>query len=346
MMCIQYHLLLSLVSCFSLHQAVSSLPTPIDSICQGATWNRNGITVAGGLGLGSGLNQLYYPNGLFVDDRGIYIADTNNHRVMKWSSGASNGEVIVNGNDQVDGKPLGQLTKVVVDRDENVYVCDRDNKRVLKYRKDEKQGETILKDISCWGLALDNQGSLYVSDLEANLVMKWPDNLIVAGGNGRGNGLNQLSSPYNIFVDTSRTLFIVDRGNNRIMKWLAGAKEGQLAIASKGFGNADDQLYKPMGVTVDGMGSVYVVEYINTRVVRWLDNAQAGKVIIGGPGYGSSPAQLYFPRDVAFDRDGNLYVADTNNNRIQMYTIDKSACVSGSLDRELIHIVKIFFHLA
>ena len=111
-----------------------------------------------------------------------------------------------------------------------------------------------------------------------------------------------------------------------------GAKEGQLAIASKGFGNADDQLYKPMGVTVDGMGSVYVVEYINTRVVRWLDNAQAGNVIIGGPGYGSSPAQLYFPRDVAFDRDGNLYVADTNNNRIQMYTIDKSACVLGSLN--------------
>lgn len=316
--------LLSLLSCFS-------VSTAADGICAGATWNPKGITVAGGKGLGSALNQLSSPNGLFVDGRTVYVADTDNGRIVKWAFGAISGEVVANGDHAANGsKLLRQPTKVVLDQEGTMFVCDRNNIRVLRYQRGSQQGETIMSNISCWGLAVDKRGSVYASDLEANRVMKWPGNELVAGGNGRGNAMNQLWSPYNLFVDDEQTIFIVDRGNNRIIKWRAGAQQGELVIESKGFGNDDDQLYKPMGVTVDEMGSVYVVEYINTRVVRWLPNAQSGSVIAGGPGYGSASNQLYFPRDVAFDRYGNLYVADTNNHRVQMYAIDKSACTSGT----------------
>ena len=315
-------------SYLSFHQIVFSLPIQNDGICASATWNRNGITVAGGRGLGSALKQLNYPNGVFVDDEGtVYVADTNNRRVIKWTPGSTSGEVVVNGDaSSSNGKPLGQITKAIVDKQGTIYVCDRDNRRVLRYPKNEKNAETIMNNVSCWGLAMGNERSLYVSDLEDHSVLTWPGNQVVAGGNGKGNALNQLYYPYQIFVDDGETLYIADRGNNRLVQWSAGAREGVLAIQSTGFGNGADQLYKPMSVTVDKMGSVYEVEYINQRVMRWFKGAKSGNVIIGGPGYGSGAAELNFPRDLAFDQQGNLYVADTNNHRIQMYAIDKSSC--------------------
>ena len=51
-----------------------------------ARWSQNGVTVAGGNGLGNAINRLYYPNGLDIDDDNeiIVIADTWNHRIVEW----------------------------------------------------------------------------------------------------------------------------------------------------------------------------------------------------------------------------------------------------------------------
>ncbi|CAF1625855.1 unnamed protein product, partial [Rotaria magnacalcarata] len=49
---------------------------------------KEGIVVAGGQGEGSALTQLWHPYGLFVDTLGtLYVADTRNHRVMRWTQG-------------------------------------------------------------------------------------------------------------------------------------------------------------------------------------------------------------------------------------------------------------------
>lgn len=44
----------------------------------------------------------------------------------------------------------------------------------------------------------------------------------MAGGNGAGNTPDKLSSPWGIFVDVNRTIFVVDRGNHRVMRWTDG----------------------------------------------------------------------------------------------------------------------------
>ncbi|CAF3590914.1 unnamed protein product, partial [Rotaria socialis] len=66
-------------------------------------WNKSakeGIVVAGGQGPGSALTQLFGPEGIFVDTLGtLYVADSSNHRVMRWSQGdKKQGTVIVGGN--------------------------------------------------------------------------------------------------------------------------------------------------------------------------------------------------------------------------------------------------------
>lgn len=44
----------------------------------------------------------------------------------------------------------------------------------------------------------------------------------MAGGNGVGTAIDQLSNPWGIYVDSSQTLYICDRNNHRVQRWLSG----------------------------------------------------------------------------------------------------------------------------
>ncbi|CAF4692457.1 unnamed protein product, partial [Rotaria magnacalcarata] len=76
----------------------SARPRPGDGICEHATWSRTGITVAGGNGVGDGLNQLNQPFGIFVNEnQTVYVADFANHRIVKWDRNASTGQLVAGG---------------------------------------------------------------------------------------------------------------------------------------------------------------------------------------------------------------------------------------------------------
>src|ERR1700722_352234 len=64
----------------------------------------------------------------------------------------------------------------------------------------------------------------------------------VVGGNGQGFGLNQLNSPFGLFVDDKQAIYVVDFGNHRIVKWDRGVSSGQLVAGGNGEGDHDDQL--------------------------------------------------------------------------------------------------------
>jgi sugar lactone lactonase YvrE len=317
-------------------------PTPIvpdDGICASATWNTNGITVAGGNGEGPGLDQLYKPEGLFVDDDSVvYVADTWNNRVVKWAPGVSSGQVMVEG-DRRDKqtKQAHFVTKVIFDKNETMFICDSGNSRVDRWFKSDKQGQTIIENIACFGLAMDNKGSLYITDYTNQQVTKWPGDQIVAGGNGEGADLNQFWEPFHIFVDQAQSVFVTDWGNNRVMKWPIDAKEGIVVAGGHGPGDNTNQFSAATSVVVDQMGTLYVADNENHRIMRWLEGSRSGSVIIGGQGEGNGTAQLSFPYDLTFDRQGNLYVADYGNHRIQMFAIDKSACSQSTRQKIVIN---------
>ena len=50
--------------------------------------------------------------------------------------------------------------------------------------------------------------------------------ILVAGGNRQGNGLNQLDFPTCLCVDPDLSIYVSDRQNHRVMKWIEGATEG------------------------------------------------------------------------------------------------------------------------
>lgn len=78
--------------------------------------------------------QLNYPESVTIDAAGnIYVSDTRNHRIQKWTLGAEEGISIIGGNGS--GNVLNKLNfprDIAFDKDQNLYVSDGDNYRVLK----------------------------------------------------------------------------------------------------------------------------------------------------------------------------------------------------------------------
>ncbi|CAF1478273.1 unnamed protein product [Rotaria magnacalcarata] len=97
---------------------------------------KEGIVVAGGQREGNALTQLSYPSGLFVDTLGtLYVADSGNHRVMRWTQGdKKQASVIVGGNGE--GEEANQFNVpegLSFDQHGNLYVSDEYNHRVQRF---------------------------------------------------------------------------------------------------------------------------------------------------------------------------------------------------------------------
>ncbi|CAF1221350.1 unnamed protein product [Adineta steineri] len=145
-------------------------------------YNNEGIVVAGGNDEGDELNQFNHPNFIFVDeDQSVYVSDTGNHRVMKWSKGAKEGRIMAGGNGE--GGNLNQLSYprgVIVDHLGQIYVADFGNDRVLRWCEGNDEGEIVVggngkEDHSNYprGLSFDDEGNLYVVDSLNHRIAKF-----------------------------------------------------------------------------------------------------------------------------------------------------------------------------
>jgi DNA-binding beta-propeller fold protein YncE len=139
---------------------------------------------------GSTLNRLDLTRGITVDSRGnLYIADQNNHRVMRWTANATTGIVVIGqGGPTSDSMSLGSPKGLFLDENNSLlYVADSDNHRIQLFR-------------------LNETFSL--------------NGTTVAEGNGLGSGSHQLNSPRAMRVSKKiGDMYIVDRSNHRIQKW-------------------------------------------------------------------------------------------------------------------------------
>ncbi|CAF3736923.1 unnamed protein product [Rotaria sp. Silwood1] len=311
--------------------AATTLPSIIPNIPSDARWAQKGKTVAGSHGNGANTNQLFWPQGLSIDDdQTMVIADYGNHRIIQWKMGEENGQILVGGNNT--GNRLDQLngpTALLIDKKtDSLIICDKENRRVIQWYRPRSiaQRKILFDNINCWGLAMDDQRFLYISDTDKNEVRRYQighqNGTVVAGGNGKGSDLNQLNWPMYIFVDQQQTVYVSDRDNHRVMKWDQGTKKGIVVAGGQGQGNSLTQFSHPTCLFVDTLGTLYVADSLNQRVMRWPKGAKQGTVIVGGNGQGAGEYQLNWPTGLAFDRHGNLYVIDGGNHRVQYFSIE------------------------
>ena len=341
-------------------------------------------TVAGSNSVGDGgpaLQALFsQTEGIAVDSLGnIYVADADANRVRKI---AVNGIISTVAGTGVsgfagDGGPanaalLNQPYGLALDAAGNLYIADLGNGRIRKVTANGNiqtvagggslpQGRTALGGPATdatftapRNVALDPDGTLYISDFGANIVYRVSPTgyLTVLAGTGTAGfsgddsspNLAQLSSPAGIASDGDGAVYIADSGNNCIRKvylnvistvfsvtaptgvaygggslYVAGSNYlGTLSLPFAGVASALD-------VTADNVGNVYattgqfVIDVTSTGTVNTIAGSGLGIYFSGDDGPAIS-ARLHTPSGIAMDGQGNKYIADTANHRIRQIT--------------------------
>ena len=140
---------------------------------------------------------------------------------------------------------------------------------------------------------------------------------------GSGSGPNQLASPLGVAFDSkTRTLYISDTDNNRVMKYEENSTSGVVVAGGNGRGRNNTQLMNPQGIHFESStNSLLIANTAAHNVVRWRLGDSYWTLIAGNSDgrSGNGSFDLNQPFDVITDQMGNIYVADTFNYRIQFY---------------------------
>jgi PKD repeat protein len=303
----------------------------------------NGKSLFSGDGGPATAAQLYAPSSVAVDGQGnLYVTDFGNRRVRKVTTSgvistvAGTGTLGFSG----DGGPataaeLAYPLGLAVDRQGNLYIADYGAQRV---RKVSTAG--VISTVAGTGtpgsagdggpataaqlntpiaVAVDAQGSLYIADSGNNRIRKVMNGTIstVAGtgtagftGDGGEATAAQLNGPAGVVVGPSGTLYIVDKGNQRVRKVANGTISTVAGTGAEGsFGDGDPasgaQLNWPHGVALDGRGDLYVVELYGQRVREIENRAPAASFSVSKTG-GRAPLAVSFDGSASSDPDGQV----------------------------------------
>ena len=96
--------------------------------------------------------------------------------------------------------------------------------------------------------------------LDIPINSKWKqDAITVAGGNGKGQALNQLNQPYGLCIDNEKTIYVADSNNHRIIAWKKDATCGEIVAAGNGHGDENYQLSYPTKVIINEVNDSLII---------------------------------------------------------------------------------------
>lgn len=268
------------------------------------------------------------PRAMFVDEarETVWVADYNNHRVLRFSVNYFNTLLISNtpqalsvlgqdnftsGTSGLNASKLNGPNGVAVDPiSGKLFVVDRSNHRLLRFSSAQ---------------ALQNGAA-------AEAVLGQAD----FTSNSSGLNAGKFNNPIGVHVDQLGRLWLADFGNRRILRFNnaagfangaeADAVLGQPDFTTNSAGTTAEKLGGPVGIYVDHTGTLWVSDWSNHRVLwfnnaAWLSNGAPANGVLGQPGFGSAIAAttqtgMNNPNDVYVDLLGRLWVSDATNRRV------------------------------
>lgn len=178
---------------------------------------------------------------MFVDQGGnLYIADFNNHRVLKYLSPFTTDTIA----DEVWGQE--DFTGVYCNRTQ--VFTSPGNPNLNNGQPDPTNSSLCFSSTFSGGagVVLDSQGNLWVADGGNNRVLRFPAGSRVAdlvlgqtgftsGPKTPGNTLDKFQSPNSLTFDSNGNLYVSDGGNNRVLLFQPPFTTGMRAVST--FGN-------------------------------------------------------------------------------------------------------------
>lgn len=85
-----------------------------------------------------------------------------------------------------------------------------------------------------------------------------------------GSGLSEFNNPSAIAVDLNRTMYVLDRDNFRVVRWIPGEPIGFTVAGGRGSGSTLDKIGTSYAIALDDQSNIYISEYSNHRVSKWF----------------------------------------------------------------------------
>ncbi|MEI8090226.1 MAG: Ig-like domain-containing protein, partial [Opitutaceae bacterium] len=199
------------------------------------------------------------------------------------------------------------------------------------------------------GIAVDNQGNVYIVDNYTEKVKKLDPN-----GNLTDLGVPDLSQPCGVVADTSGNIYISDTGHGLIKQrdslGIITTIAGDGGTANRKYlgpiSAAGVSLISPLGLALDQSGNLYIADKSNSSIRKLqlgsnLISTLAGRAgtiagrntTFSGDGGQAIDADLQYSFGVAVDSVRNvIYIADTFNHRIRKVdSLGVITTVAGSI---------------
>jgi sugar lactone lactonase YvrE len=232
---------------------------------------------------------LNHPFGIAFDSAGnLWVADSGNHRVVRFSAGVLNSQTppaadtvvgqkdftsnSANAGGQVSGSGLDTPTALAFDAQGNLYVSDGRNSRVLRF-----------------------SGPLGPSSGNATANAVWGQSNFASRGTPLQPSSSTIAVPGGLAVDGAGNLYVAAPSDNRVLIFststtLGGAAKtvmGQTDFATTTANSgafplaSPSSLSGPADLKVDQNGNVFVVDTANNRVLEFPSSAKSSSRVWG-----------------------------------------------------------------
>jgi len=257
-------------------------------------------------------NTLLRPQGIYADEKRLYIADPGAARVTVVDRQSMDVLEIR----EADGVSLEYPISAVSGADGRIYVADPELKKVFVYTEGGKFVSSFEGAMERpTGLAVDRRtGVIYIVDTLGHCVYVYDSEGRRKGRIGkRGEGDGEFNFPSHAFVDQKGNLYVTDFLNFRVQIF---SPDGRFAAKLGVLGDSYDSLEKPKGVAVDKEGHIYIVD-AGKDMVKIFD--RDGGLLLAFGETGHRYGDFYLPTGIFIDHQDMIYVADTVNRRIQVF---------------------------
>ncbi len=271
-----------------------------------------------------------------------------------------------------------------------VFVCEYSNRRVLRFPNvasltngasaeavfgQRRFSENLTTSLDPGmnrpeGIFFDRRGRLWVADRANNRVLAFeaasysstnplPDHVFGQPDfttNTFGTTNVKMRTPTGVWVDAADRLWVVDQGNNRILRFDSiSAKDngdpangvlGQPNFTTNSSATNANGLRSPYDLSITASGALYVADSSNNRVLRYdnaaaLANGAAASTVFGQPNFTTSAASptngvtgsnMDNPAGALITSNDTLWVTDNNNSRILRFSNASTKTSGASAD--------------
>ena len=213
-----------------------------------------------------------------------------------------------------------KLHDLLKELEKPVHICVKEKIFVItqngKIRTFDQAGneETNFEDgptLSPGGMALADDGSLFITSCEHGCVTKYSSNGVLLKTQGKpGNKPNEYKNPGGISIKTAtREVFVCDKSNHRVQvldENLEYLREFSIDLTAEGFTN----LSEPTDILISSHGSLYITDQANNSVLVYSSDEKYQF------SWGPSDTTLESPKCIVADCDGLIYVTDSQGVKV------------------------------